>query len=99
MSPVYQQHMAWAREFMRSPRMRALQALGLRLKKRTASTDNATLSRWANEVATRLQLTPEAVQALWRPLLVERGLKAPGGRPPMRERCRIIADEMERLPA
>jgi DNA-binding CsgD family transcriptional regulator len=95
-SPVWHQHMARSREVMSSARMRALQALGNRLRRRTASPDNAVLKTWADEVAVQLQLTPEAVLTLWRPLLVKRGLRGRAGRPRLEKRHQLILDLMTR---
>jgi hypothetical protein len=73
--------------------VRALITLRNRLRG-NSTPDTTILKRWADEVATRLQLTPEAVLALWRPLLVKRGLRSRAGRPRIERRHQLVLDLM-----
>jgi hypothetical protein len=87
------------RERNRSTKGRALSILGIRLRRRNPEPSKVVLQQWADDVAPQLQLAADVLLALWRPILIERGLRNPGGRPAKTARCQLIADELLRLPA
>jgi len=90
--PDYEQRLARLAAMTKAPNRRALHSLVMRL--RTApepSRDD--LKNWAAPVAERLNLPRQAVLAVWRPHLQERGLLGKGGRPIQTNRCEIAAEE------
>ena len=89
--------MAWTRERRKSPQGRAVSSL-MRHLAWSPSPDEATLRRWIEDLAAKLQLPPDAIRAYWRPTLVKRGVWGAGGRPAKLVRCQIVADEWRRQP-
>lgn len=83
--------------YQRTPRGKSLAALRMFLRF-TPKPSNHDVQQWTDATAGKLGLTPEAVRALWRQTLVQRGLRQAGGRPARDRRYKLVDLAMKRWP-